>query len=76
MTWNWTKTFAILAAAQFALRLPLTYIVDAQPFVSGGVFWAGVNIVIILPLIGVIADLTGWARRVLGNRAGSGRRWQ
>jgi hypothetical protein len=73
--WNWTKTFAILAAAQVAIRIPLTYAFDPHPF-DGPFFAAGVDILIVMPVIGVIADLTGWARRALGNRAGSARRWQ
>lgn len=63
MAWNYTKTLTIVAFAQMALRLPLTFIIDAKPFVSSGVFWVGVNLVLILPIIGAVFDLISRARR-------------
>lgn len=63
MAFNYTKTALIMVAAQFAIRLPLTYIVDAKPFVTGGVFWAGVAMFVFMVPIGLAADLVSWAWR-------------
>jgi hypothetical protein len=60
MAFAYTKTLAIVAAGQMALRLPLTYLVDPYPFASFGVFWAGVSAAIMLLILGPVFDCGSW----------------
>lgn len=71
MRWNYTKSFALLVVIQFALRIPLTYAIDEKPFVTGGVFWVGVNLVIMALPIGALMDLVAYARQAVRNRRAS-----
>lgn len=71
MRFNYTKTFLILIAAQFAIRVPLTFLVDAKPFVSGGVFGAAVTATLLLIPIGLIMDFGAAVRRALQSRRAS-----
>lgn len=68
MAWNYFKTGAIICAAQFAVRLPLTYVVDQHPFATGGVFWAGAALPFLLLPIMAVMDLVSSARQTLRNR--------
>ena len=70
--WNYTKTALIVAVAQFAIRLPLTFVVDAKPFVTGGIFWAGISFVVFIVPIAVVMDLVAFLRLVPRNRRGGG----
>lgn len=73
MRFNYTKTMLLIVAAQFVLRIPLTYTIDAKPFVTGGVFWAGVAMVVMLIPIGLGFDLVSGLRSALRSRRASGR---
>lgn len=68
MNWAYSKTIGILVLAQFAIRIPLTYTIDAKPFVSGGFFWSGVAMTLILAVIAPLMDLVAWGLRALRNR--------
>ena len=68
---RYTKSIALLVLIQFALRIPLTYIIDEKPFVTGGIFWAGVGLVVMALPIGVLMDFVAYLRSVARNRRAS-----